>query len=101
MYPRYCLCPYGIAYVPTVLPMSLRYRLLMDHPLPGSSSPLLLHASPFVGVFQKSILTGLSSFGECSPQNGSETVPKSKNRPLGYPHGGPFVGPTQDTTPKP
>jgi hypothetical protein len=50
-----------------------------------------LHARPFVGVFQKSILTCLSTFGDCSPQNGSRSVPKSQNRALGYPHEGPFV----------
>ena len=46
---------------------------------------------PSWGYFKSQLLTGLSSFGDCSPQNGSKTVPKSQNRPLGYPHEGPFV----------
>ena len=58
---------------------------------PRASPPPALHARPFVGVFQKSILTGLSCFGDCSPQNGSKTVTKFQNRPLEYPHEGPSV----------
>ena len=46
---------------------------------------------PSWGYFKSQFLTGLSSFGDCSPQNGSKTIPKSQNRPLGYPHIGPFV----------
>ena len=46
---------------------------------------------PSWGYFNSPFLTGLSTFGDCSPQNGSKTVPKSQNRPLGYPHEGPFV----------
>ena len=48
---------------------------------------------PSWGYFKSQFLTGLSSFGDCSPQNGSKTVPKSQIRPLGYPHIGPFVEP--------
>ena len=51
----------------------------------------LLHARLFGGVSQSQFLTGLSTFGNSFPQNGSKTVPKSQNRPLGYPHIGPFV----------
>jgi len=49
------------------------------------------HAMFFVGVSQSQFLTGLSTFGNSFTQNGSKTVPKSQNRPLGYPHRGPFV----------
>ena len=44
-----------------------------------------------MGVSQSQFLTGLSTFGNSFPQNGSKTVPKSQNRPLGYPYEGPFV----------
>ena len=40
---------------------------------------------PSWGYFKSQFLTGLSTFGDSSPQNGSKTVPKSQNRPLGYP----------------
>jgi hypothetical protein len=50
------------------------------------------HARLFVRVSQSQFLTGLSTSGNSFPQNGSKTVPKSQNRPLGYPHIGPFVG---------
>ena len=46
---------------------------------------------PSWGYFKSQFLTGLSSFGDCSPQNGSKTVTKSQNCPLEYPHEGPFV----------
>ena len=49
---------------------------------------------PLWGYFKSQFLTGLSCFGDSSPHNGSKTVPKSQNRPLGYPHIGPFVVPT-------
>ena len=54
---------------------------------------------PSWGYFKSQFLTGLSSFGDCSPQNGSKTVPKSQNRPLGYPHIGPFVDPVRCRVP--
>ena len=42
-------------------------------------------------------MTGLSTFDDSAPQNGSKTIPKSPNRPLGYPHEGPFVDPCTHT----
>jgi len=48
---------------------------------------------PSWGYFKSQFLTGLSIVGKCSLQNGFKTVPKSQNRPLGYPHEGPLVGP--------
>ena len=54
-------------------------------------SRALSHARLFVGVSQSQFLTGLSTFSNSFPQNGSKPVPKSQNRPLGYPHVGPFV----------
>ena len=45
----------------------------------------------YLKLAQSQLLTILSTFGNSLPQNGSKTVPKSQNRPLGYPHIGPFV----------
>jgi hypothetical protein len=53
--------------------------------------PIQATQGPSCGYFKSQYLTGSSSFGDCSPQNGSKTVTKSQNRPLGYPHEGPFV----------
>ena len=47
---------------------------------------------PSWGYFKSQFWTIFSSFGDCSPQIGSITVPKSQNRSLGYPHEVPFVG---------
>ena len=55
---------------------------------------------PSWGYLKSRFLTGLSTCGDCSPQNSPKTVPKSQNRPLRYPHEGPFVGttPAQELT---
>ena len=56
---------------------------------------------PSWGYFKSQFLTGLSSFDDSSPQNGSKTVTKSQNRPLGNPHIGPFVVARQRCRPRP
>ena len=63
---------------------------------PGDARPVSATQGPSWGYFKNQFLTGLSSVGDCSPQNGSKTVPKSQNRPLGYPLEGPFVDPGVD-----